>query len=232
MNIHALTVCVNYQDFLCVGAERWAKHLASWTIITDSKDDVTARYAESLGVGCFRTDVFYEHGANFNKGAALESARRALPQWEDWFLLLDADVVPEPEWFKVLCDAKPEPEKIYGAWRYQSVNLTDYDNLNLRKIRDGVCDGGYFQLFHTSDSHIAHLNPVIETDWSHAGVYDSHLKKNWPEDARAVLPVRLTHLGPQENWHGRGNREAFVKMNHERMRTGRYDHERIKRHES
>lgn len=230
MKIHALTVSVQYSDFLAVGLERWKKHLASWTIITDSKDEATKKLAIENDLQLFVTDVFYEHGANFNKGWALEQARQMLP-WEDWLLLLDADIVPEADWFKVLCDANPEPEKIYGAWRHQATNLTDYDSLSLRKIQDGVCDGGYFQMFHTTDSHIATLDPVIETDWSHAGVYDSHLKKNWPDAARAVLPIRLTHLGAQENWHGRGNRDAFLKMNHERYRTGRYDHERIKRNE-
>lgn len=227
MKIHALTVCVNYVDWLAIGFERWKKDLASWTIITDSKDAQTAAFAMQNEVRLFQTDIFYEHGAAFNKGAALETARAVLPEQQDWLLLLDADIAPEPDWFAKLCAAKPEPGFIYGAPRFQySGDVADIDNPTLRRIPDALCDGGYFQLFHMQDPHIAEL-PVIEMDWSHAGVYDSHLKNRWPRNERRELPIRLVHCGEQENWWGRGNREAFNRMNVERIKRGGYLHERI-----
>ncbi len=228
MKIHAVTVSVQYADFLSIIIPRWKPFLASWTIVTDSKDEDTAKLAmENDLQQLVRTDAFYLDGATFNKGRALEVARRMLPQWEDWFLLVDADILPEPDWFKKLVAFDPSCGKIYGAYRHQCKDLADPDSERWPRIQDALCEG-YFQLFHTRDSHIAALHPVIEMDWGHAGVYDSHLKANWPRENQAGLPIRLTHLGEQENWHGRGNREAFLKMNHERFRTGSYQHERIK----
>ncbi len=227
MKIHALTVCVNYSDFLALTIPRLKPFLESWTIITDSKDDASAALAVENGLQLFRSDCFYADGATFNKGRALETARKMLPKWDDWCLLIDADIRPEPDWFSRLYAANVQPGRIYGARRFQCKDLSNLDDPGSDLINDAICEG-YFQLFHTQDFHIANLDPLIEIDWGHAGVYDSHLKNNWRPEERMALPIRLMHLGEQENWHGRGNREAFLRMNHERLRTGSYQHERIK----
>lgn len=226
MRIHALTVSVQYADWLAYSIDRWAPYLSSWTIVTDLKDEATVELARSRNLNIHRTNVFYEGGATFNKGAALEEARRQVVPWEDWFLLIDADIVPERGWFSNLVQADPRPGSIYGAWRYQCEDLADIDNPEWKRITSDGIAVGYFQLFHTSDLAIRQL-PVIETCWRHGGVYDCHLKDRWPATLRVPLPIRLTHLGERDNWWGRGNTEAFAAMLQERRRCGGYDHERI-----
>src|SRR5262245_41075293 len=113
MNIHALTVSVNYSDYLALGIERWASGLASWTIVTDPTDEQTRALALRHGCNVVTTNLFYERGAAFNKGAAMEFAQQTMP-WRDWIVFLDADVVPEPDWRRVIeCDA-PQPGNLYG----------------------------------------------------------------------------------------------------------------------
>lgn len=223
MKIHALTVCVNYADWFEHSAERWMKGLASLTLVTSSRDEETPKLAERIGARLFVTDIFYKDGASFNKGRAMEQARRILPEWEDWFLFFDADIVPEADWYKKLCAAAPEPGKLYGAWRHQCNDLSRIDSLDWPKIPDALCDGGYFHLFHTSDARANggdQQAPLLETCWSHAGVYDSVFKKRWPNELLAAVPIRLTHIGERENWTGRGDREGMKKLLQDRIRRG------------
>lgn len=229
MKIHGLTVCVNYADFLTLSIERWKKGLVSLTIVTDSKDVATAALATKVNANLFQTDVFYERGAKFNKGAALEQARKLLP-WEDWFLFFDADVIPEPHWKLVLENFAPSPGALYGAVRYQSSDLSKEIGEQGQRflfpassiIRDAPCDGGYFHLFHTSDPAVR-VEPgadLLETCWSHAGVYDSKFKMCWPGEKWIVSPVQLLHVGERENWTGRGDREGMKKLLQDRFKHG------------
>jgi hypothetical protein len=217
MRIHALTVSVNYADFLALGLERWKAGLASWTIVTDFADDATRQLALTHGLAVFTTDVFYEHGAAFNKGAAMEQARQLLPR-EDWWLFTDADVVPEIGWWSVIEVVEPKPGNLYGCWRLDAPDATHIDDVGLPIVCDDRVGYGYFQLFHTSDPR-AQRRPLLDTHWMHAGNYDSTFLLRW-EHAEA-LPLKLWHIGGvSHNWFGRDRSEEFRAMERERMRRG------------
>lgn len=234
MRIHGLVVSVNYADCLALGIGFWKLGLESLTIVTDSKDKQTARLAEIFGCNLFQTDVFYERGAKFNKGAAMEAARKVMP-FEDWVLMFDADVIPDPRWRQTLMQSDIEPGALYGATRYQhpdplSKIIEDRKAgwtlpapiTALRRIPDAPCDGGYFHLFHASDP-VVQVEPgadLLETCWSHAGVYDSKFKMRWPSNRWKVSPVNLVHVGERENWTGRGDREGMKKLLADRIKRG------------
>jgi len=225
MTIHGLTVCVNYSDHLAVGIERLRPGLASWTIVTDLQDEATTRLAYWKHCRVHRTNIFYERGAAFNKGAAMEEARQQMP-WEDWILFLDADVVPEEGWTEKLLAAEPVPGNLYGTWRYQCTNVKTLAHQSNRLPHD-VPGVGYWQLFHSSDSRVQE-RPLIETHWLHAGNYDNGFMHRWPRQLRKLLPIKLIHLGDRDNWFGRGRHEEFAAMQAERKRRGgRWDHETI-----
>jgi len=226
MKINALTVCVNYADLLALSLSRWASSLASLTIVTDTRDTATASLAREHGVGLLQTDVFYEQGASFNKGAALEQARQQMP-WSDWILFFDADIVPEPEWFAKVNGCMCQPGSLYSARRRECIDPADRDKPSLPVILGDGVGVGYFQLFHSTDPKVQET-PLLDTTFKHAGVYDSLFMHRWHGSNRHLLPIVLTHLGPRDNWFGRGNVAAFDAMQAERKRRGgSYEHERI-----
>lgn len=223
MNIHGLTVCVNYADLLALSIERWAGSLASLTIVSDTRDSATKELAEQHGCRLVQTDVFYSHGATFNKGAAMEFARQQMP-WQDWILFFDADIVPEPDWLSIATRATPGC--LWSACRFDAPTPADIDRDDLKPIKTDGIGVGYFQLFHSADSKVQD-SPLLETCWKHAGVYDCNFMHRWAGNERKLLPLRLVHVGERDNWWGRGNKSAFEAMQSERKRLGGWQHERI-----
>lgn len=224
MSINGLVCCVDYSDLLALSIERWAHSLASLTVVTDTKDDETASLAARNGCRVFRTDVFYEHGATFNKGAAMEAARQEMP-WKDWILFFDADIVPQAEW-RTAAEPQLKAGNLYSARRYDAPTPADIDSDRLKIITTDGIGVGYFQLFHSSDPKVQ-ATPLLETCWQHAGVYDCNFMHKWSAKERHLLPIRLVHVGPRDNWWGRGNSAAFEAMQAKRKRLGGWQHERI-----
>lgn len=195
MKIHALTVSVGYGDFLERGVTRWRAGLASLVVVTSPADGRTAAVARAAGVPVHVTSAFYEDGAYFNKGRAMEEARRFLPP-ADWHLFIDADVVPHMDWLKRVVSQRPRPGTLHGARRVQEGG---------EPILDAEL-AGFFQLFHSTDSR---GRAPLERNFVHAGNYDSAFMLRWPPSQQRILELELLHLGePGRNWCGIGNEEA------------------------
>lgn len=226
MTIHGLTVCVNYADFFRRSIARWMDGLASLTVVTTPEDVETQELATTHGARVFVTDLFTRDGAAFNKGRAMEAARREMP-WSDWILFFDSDVVPPAGWSRKLT---LRPGSLYGGYRFDA---TDGDaDLGQPRCAHDVPGVGYFQLFHASDPavRVADGEPLLDTHWRHGGNYDNRFMDRWRSRRMKVqeVPFRLAHIGERENWFGRGNRDAFEAMQAERKRRGgTWDHERI-----
>lgn len=238
MKINALTVCVDYADTLALMLPRFAPYLKSWTIVTTPRDqatiDLVNGYAEEHGapadglLGLHLTEIFYAGGALFNKGAAMEEARTTTMPYRDWILLLDADIVPEPDWYPKVVAANPQPGNLHSAYRHITEDPSLVDHPDLPRLNDDL-GVGYFQLFHATDVHAQHAKslPLIDTKWYHAGNYDDCLKQRWPRPRRVELPIRLVHVGKQDNWCGKGNNEAIARLHQERGRRGGWHHETV-----
>ena len=226
--VHGLTVCVDYAEFLAVSLDRWVATLETLTVVTSYTDtDTVALVANRPSVTLHQTDLFYQDGAVFNKGRAMEAARELMP-WSDWILFFDADIVPPLDW---LTRSAPvlQPGVLYGVHRFAAVGgeTDDHRQPSLPHDTPGV---GYFQLFHSSDPAVRDAKPLIDTHWRHAGNYDNRLLDRWRKHGRAVrpLPFRVAHIGERDNWCGRGNRAGFEALQAERKRRGgRWDHEHI-----
>lgn len=206
MDINAITVCVEYDDYLRLTLPRILQHVKTLTVVTAPKDQLTqslvAEYPQNR-VKAHVTDAFYRDGANFNKGRALEEGFDAMGR-KGWILILDADIVLP----QVLPRLVTTCGKIYGVPRRIMSNLSglaNVDTINWQSmpLRSEGHNYGYFQLFHAEDPIIA-KHPWYETDWTHAGGADNNFKNRWHVDNRARLPFDVIHLGdPDQNWYGR-----------------------------
>lgn len=223
MTIHGLTVCVEYAEFLARGIARWMAGLASLTVVTTEGDTETQRLARQHGARLHVTDAFYRDGAAFNKGRAMEDARRSMP-WSDWILFFDADVVPPADWMRRLTSARAW--SLHGCRRFEANR--SMEDIGQPDIPGDVPGVGFFQLFHSGDP-LAQDTPLLETHWTHGGNYDNALMDRWRTKGRPIqtLPFRLAHIGERHNWFGRGRVDAFTAMQAERARLGGWQHERI-----
>ena len=203
--IKALTVCVGYDDFLRLSLPRILPHVSQFLVITSSADkrtqDLVTEFSDKVKV--YVTDVFYEQGASFNKGAAIEQGFDALGR-DGWFLVMDADIVVPAR----LPQLSLRPGYLYSSARrilsdvagLTDVSTIDQESLPLRKECSHY---GYFQLFHSSDP-LMRRRPWYDVDWMHAGGCDATFRKRWPKHKRIKLPFEVVHLGdPDRNWFGR-----------------------------
>lgn len=215
IEIDGLVVCENYSDYLCQCIENWKKSLRSILVVTSNRDIDTHNLVEMYELDIFKTDVFWERNAKFNKGAAISQAYNSR-QWDDWVLFFDADIKPPDNIASMI--GCPIVGNLYGANRV----LENGEKINESEIV------GAFSLFHSSDKN-AKIRPIVDVHWSHCGNYDSRFQGRWDADRKIKLPIEVTHLGaPFENWCGRGNAAAMKSLWEKRARNRGYAHEKIK----
>lgn len=201
----AVTVCVEYDDFLRLTLPRTIQHVSSLTVVTTPEDTRTQalcrQYPQKVNI--LTTDAFHANGAAFNKGAAIEHAFSLLGR-HGWFLLLDADILLP----KVIPAFPLMTGKLYTPRRRI---LSKVDGLTttagvipaVLPLREEHGHFGYFQLFNAGDPAIEML-PWYPTDWVHAGGCDSVFEKRWELQNKLRPPFEVVHLGdPDENWYGR-----------------------------
>ncbi len=203
---NAVLVCVEFSDLLAITLPRNAHHFNHITVITDFSDNATERVVASVpNAGIHKTNDFYQHGAAFNKGAAIESALNWSIQCEGWLCIMDADILLPPH--ANLSGAIPG--KLYtprrriladpSRWR----EWVDSDWCELPLNRDEEW-AGYFQLFHAGDAALVEREHWYDPGYSHAGVSDSLFAEYWPRANRARPPFEVLHLGEDgKNWCGR-----------------------------
>jgi hypothetical protein len=86
----AITTCVNYDDYLSLTLSNNKQYFDSVVIITSSEDYATQKLAHKHELKLLVTDRFYEEGAAFNKGRAINEALRKLKN--QWICHFDADI--------------------------------------------------------------------------------------------------------------------------------------------
>jgi hypothetical protein len=110
----AITVCVDFHDYLAITLPRNARYFQEMIVVTSPEDTLTrcAVMEHRKAIRCSRIRVFvstafYRAGCVFNKGAAIADALERYPYAnmrsrhselaaETWWCLLDADVVLHP----------------------------------------------------------------------------------------------------------------------------------------
>jgi hypothetical protein len=116
MRIEAVTVCVDYADFLEVTLPSLRAAVDDLVVVTAPADQRTRELCRREEVRAVVTTAMYDHGRQFSLGAAVDAGLRALPLSE-WALVIDADIVLPGGVHRTLQYLKLDREKLYGIDR-------------------------------------------------------------------------------------------------------------------
>ncbi len=209
--LNIVLTCVNYSDLLAVSLSENIKIIDPRfiTVVTDSSDVLTQRLCGIFGVNCIITDKFYDDGAAFNKGKAINEGIKSIEN-PDWILLTDADIVFPPNFMSVLNEKTVNINKLYATSRYLCRNYDTYLKYKAGQITLSEMDGvhrcppvGYFQLFSYNHPSIINKEKIypetsIDASWSDMLFADRFTQKE------CIQTIKLIHLGDDsQNWKGR-----------------------------
>jgi hypothetical protein len=121
--LEAVTVCVNYADFLAETLPCNLGHFDHLIVVTAEQDRATQQLCRRLGVECRATDLMHYGGDSFAKARAIDYGLAYLRR-DDWVVHLDADIWLPPMTRQWIEWAQPDPECIYGIDR---CNCTSWD---------------------------------------------------------------------------------------------------------
>jgi len=197
VNIHAVTVCIGYADYL-EATISLSDIVTTRTIVTSINDYKT------LSIGSDKTILYEDYKSPFNKSklvnAGLQYVYSKYPN--DWYLLLDADTYIE----RVNDIGSLDQSKLYGVVRKLYKNKSDLQN-GIYTLDTHLEENipysvmGYFQLFKKS---------YIFYDESFNTAFGSDTKFLLDhfgfENSATIGQDKLIahHLGPKDtNWDGR-----------------------------
>lgn len=229
MKIEAVTVCVNYSDFLVYTLPSIKNQFDRLVVVTDTKDVETKKLCDISKVDCVQTDSFYEEGHSFNKGKGINEGLKRL-SLDGWVVHLDSDIYVPPQTRSILRNLPLQKNKIYGVDRLMCPGYKEWINFTRNKkhiypsnvavqgdvfplgfrladyktVGGGYMPLGYFQMWHPETSGIKRYPSehgfADKTDLLHC--------KKWPREKRELIPeVFVVHLesevGRGLNWKGR-----------------------------
>ena len=145
MKIEAVTVSVNYSDYLSQIISNKEK-LDTWVIVTNEDDYKCIRLCKDNKLDYILSDRFYKNGAIFAKGRGINDGISFLTK-KDWILHLDSDVLLPDNFRDILTLKVNDRNSLYWSRRYlqngKEFKFITEDGVEQKAI-------GYFQLWHSS----------------------------------------------------------------------------------
>lgn len=231
MYLEAVTVCVNYSDFLAYTLPINKTIFNSMVVVTSPEDTDTQRLCNYHNVQCIKTKAFYDDGASFNKAKGINEGLDFLHK-RDWVCHIDADVYLPPFTRKMFDNLYFDKTKIYGidrlmcpdfeSWSkfitkpkliYENYFLMHLDSFpiaarTMQYNESGYLPIGYFQMFHPQGSGVS----KYPSQHDGADRTDVLFCKKWSRDKRELIPEIVgIHLDSEnatvenvgKNWNGR-----------------------------
>jgi hypothetical protein len=233
MRIEAVTVCVDYADFLEVTLPSMRAAVDDLVVVTAPSDRRTRELCRREEVRAVITTAMHDHGRRFSLGAAVDAGLRALPL-TDWTLVIDADIVLPSGIHRTLQYLKLDRDKLYGIDR---VHCRGWDaarrfttlprqvrGAEVPFLRDfpvgarismpelGYLPCGYFQLWNAAatgyrDYPISASGTAAGSDMMHSARFPRQYRELIPE----IVGIQLETDGPDDpvgvNWCGRRTAE-------------------------
>jgi hypothetical protein len=228
MYLEAVSICVDYSDFLAHTLPQNRSHFNRWVIVTAPHDRATQRLCAHYHVECFVTEAFYRRGDRFNKGRGINAGLSRLRK-RDWLLHLDADIVLPPRTREFLEASDLDPHCVYGidrlmcrdfdSWaNYQRQPVPQFQNEVFVQLKPfpigtrvakldagGYVPIGFFQLWNAASGRLSYPE-----HHSTAARSDMLFSLQWNRQHRQLLPEIVgIHLATDlsaaigANWNGR-----------------------------
>lgn len=209
MKFQAVSVCINYADYLRCVVENH-KHFDRWVIITVESDEATQELCVRYKLKCHVSNLLGPDGVEFNAAyckSAVINEGLALLDHDCWAVVLDCDILL-PRHFRRRLEAQPlEAGCVYGlkgrrvcSDRYTFGLLRDSEPWEAALQRN-TQPLGYCHIFSLQGS--PNRYPELSRDRGRTHDDDQFIEK-FPEMNRRVLPFSCLHAGPTAmNWNAR-----------------------------
>jgi hypothetical protein len=209
MKIQAVTICINYADYLeCIVENR--RHFDRWIILTVREDAATRAVCARFGLECRESEVLQPDGRDFhavtNKGRVLNEGLELLDP-DAWALVLDSDVLLPRDFGERARRLPLEPGCLYAtAGRKLCESREQFEMIRPCEPWDRLISRhsqalGYFNLFHVRTLPNRYpARPATDT-----GSHDDYLfTTSFEVDRRRMLTFTAVHTGARiQNWAGR-----------------------------
>lgn len=232
MKLQAVTVSVDYSDFLIHTIEENHTIFDKWFIVTNTKDLKTKELCEKYkdqGVVCIQTDVFYDAGAKFNKYSGINEGLKYVDE-DAWVLFVDSDIVLDKDLRYILFNLDLDKTCVYGMDRVNCIGLQAW--LDYKNRRDLVLDkwlltdGGFkfgarlvhYYGYENGDGKFAGWNPIgffqlayrsafkkYPDDSTGADHCDLAFARLWPRRKRILIPESIAIHLESENTYKAAN---------------------------
>lgn len=200
IHVEAVTICIDYADFLADAVAANRPTLGRWIVVTLPRDEATHELCRKhdIEIAHSSEERIHAYGSKWNKAALMNDGIERC-EGDGWLLSLDADIMLPGNWRDGL---ELDRRCLYAARRRIFMTRSDWKHgvghteAWMKTPRDHAC--GYFQLFHPS-----HFIPFDE-GWQDASEYDLVFRDQWLPENIHLLPFEVAHLGPTvKNWAGR-----------------------------
>jgi GT2 family glycosyltransferase len=197
MFVEAVTVSINYADYLAHCIEQNAAILNRWIVVTSVNDKKAQRLCRRYrNIHVVLTTVSYRPGVVFPRSRMINEGFAHL-RGKGWVIHLDPDILLPSDTRSYLRSTDLDPTCMYGPEFRWLVN--DRGRRIGTQQSDPQFNIGYFQMFHFSS-----LAPYPETS-SDVSRDDMTFNKHWRRSKRLKLPgFAPSHVGPvMTHWNGR-----------------------------
>lgn len=221
MKIEAVTVCVDYADFLSRVAPHNRRLLDRWVVVTRPADELTRQTCLKNSIEVVLCDEFGRCG-DFNKARGINAGLRQL-SGDGWLVHLDGDICLPLDFRQCLDDAHLQEGYIYGALRlclpgWEAWEAAQRQGLYSRALgwlaeyrdrpagsyiggipgasRFGYAPIGYFQMWHGSETlSWGSARKWYPDEHGGAGRTDNQFAWLWDRRRRQLIPeLLLFHL--------------------------------------
>jgi hypothetical protein len=233
LRIEAVTVCVDYADFLETTLPFMQRAVDDLVVVTSPDDRRTQKLADQAGVRVLATTAMHDAGRKFSLGAGVSAGLGALPL-SDWALVLDADIILPPSFHRTVQHLRLEKEKLYGidrvhcrgwhAWRrfvstprpimhWEVPFLRDFPaGIRIQQPGNGYMPCGFFQLWNAGATgyrdYPIHQNGTAEgSDMLFSSRFPRQYRELIPEIVGIQLETDTATDPIGVNWAGRRTAE-------------------------